>query len=228
MDILATRRLHHVDDNGNEDGILLTIFVPFEEREGLWKCGFIFTPPISPNVVHGAGVDFIHAFLGGLRVARIFLESTKLFGQANWHGMLDCGLPARAEAPALLSSVAIPPLEVNPGTLAILTTRSLGYPDEGGVESEIILTIFVPFKVKDDIWKCGFTFGSPATAPVHYGTGADFIEALLDGLAEARRAFEGMVPKSWISAHERLDCADLPYKIGRSFWTDMGSKPAAD
>ena len=61
--------------------------------------------------------------------------------------------------------------------------------------------------------------------PIRYGVGEDFIEALLDALAMARVIFEGRVPKGWgWSASEELqDCADLPYKIGRSFRMDDSS-----
>ena len=102
----------------------------------------------------------------------------------------------------------------------VLTTRMLGYPDESGVEREILLTVFMPFKAEGEIWKCGFTFGAPENAPIRYGVGADLIEALLDGLAKARATFEGTVPKGWVTSGDLLDCSDLPYKIGRSFWTD--------
>jgi hypothetical protein len=229
MDVLTTRVLGYPDENGDERGLVLTIFVPFEKRENLWKCGFIFDPPISPNIVYGAGVDFIHAFVTCLRIARIYLENTRPFGRAHWQGMLGCGLPSPAEKPASLGPADIPPPEGTAGNMAVLTTRMLGYPDESGVEREILLlTVFVPFKAEGEVWKCGFTFGSPENGPIRYGVGADFIEALLDGLAGARATFEGEVPKGWVPSGELLDCADLPFKIGRSFWTNPTGGPPQD
>jgi hypothetical protein len=103
----------------------------------------------------------------------------------------------------------------------VLTTRRLGYPDANGVQGELPLSIFVPFKAEGEMWKCGFTLGPPESEPIRYGVGADFLEALLDCLAMARAMFEGKVPKGWAPSGELLDCTDLPYKIGRSFFTDL-------
>jgi hypothetical protein len=223
MDVLTTRVLGYPDENGIEREFVLTVFVPFEAKENLWKCGFIFDPPMSPKIIYGAGVDFIQAFVLCLNVARIWFENTAPFGRAHWQGVLGCGLPSRGgeeEKPVLLGPADIPPTDVNPGNMDVLTTRVLGYPDESGVARELVLTVFVPFKAGGESWKCGFTFGPPENAPIRYGVGADLIEALLDSFAMARATFEGMVPKGWGSSGDLLDCADLPYKIGRAFWTD--------
>src|SRR5688572_28830605 len=113
MDVLATRVLSYTDDAGRSKEITLTVFMPFEVKEDEWKCEFAFDPPIYRTTIAGAGVDFIHAFLVALKVARIFFESTEFFGRAHWQGMFDCGIPSRAKKPASVSSSDIPLLEGN-------------------------------------------------------------------------------------------------------------------
>lgn len=226
MDVLATRALSYPDKNGDEKEFLLTIFMPFEAKEGLWKCGFASDPPMSPRIIHGAGIDFIQAFVECLKVSRNWLESMSPFRQAHWQGVPGCGLPGLAERPASLGPADIPPPEGAAGPMNVLTTRILGYPDEGGVEKELLLIIFTPFKAEGEtMWKCGFTFGPPENAPIRYGVGVDLIEAILDVLAKARATFEGIVPKGWKPSEDMLDCADLPFGIERSFWTDLSSEP---
>jgi hypothetical protein len=230
MDVLAIRVLNYPDENGDEKELVLTVFVPFEAKENLWKCAFATDPPVSRSlkILNGAGVDFIQAFVICLKVARIWFENTAPFRRAHWQGMLGCGLPWPAEKPASFGPADIPPPEGTAGNMAVLTTRMLGYPDESSVERELLLTIFVPFKAEGAVWKCGFTFGSAENGPIRYGVGADFIEALLDGLAGARATFEGEVPKGWGPSGDMLDCADLPFKIGRSFWTNPTGEPPRD
>jgi hypothetical protein len=108
--------------------------------------------------------------------------------------------------------------------MAVLATRSLGYLDENGTERELLLNVFVPFQAESETWKCGIRFGPPLNSPVYFGVGADYIEALLDGLATARAIYEGTVAKGWEPEGDLHTCSDLPYKIGRSFWKD----PARD
>jgi len=219
MNILTTRLLRYPDENGDDRELVLTVFMPFQAAE--WRCGFVFGPPIDRKGVDLAGVDFIQALVSCLEVARAYLESTALSGRAHWQGMLDCGLPSFAERPAALHPASIPAPDGKAGDMNVLTTRRLGYPDENGIQRETILTVFVPFKAEGEVWKSGFTFGPSADAPIQYGVGADFLEALLDGLAMARTAFEGRVPKGWVPLGGLLDCTDLPYKDGRSFATDL-------
>jgi hypothetical protein len=226
MDVLTTRVLSYPDKNGDEKELALTVFMPFKAAE--WRCCFIFDPPLIRRVVYGAGIDFIQAFVESLKVARIWFENTAPFDRAHWQGVPGCGLPSRGEKPASLGPADIPPPDGTAGNMDVLTTRMLGYPNESGAETELLLTVFMPFKVEGEIWKCGFTFGPPTIAPIRYGVGADLIEALLDGLAMARATFEGTVPKGWRASGDILDCADLPYKIGRSFWTDLTGEPPPD
>jgi hypothetical protein len=220
MDVLATRVLSYPDENGDERELVLSVFMPFEFEPEQWRCGYIFSPPIHRKGVDLAGVDFIQAFLCCLVVARGDLEGTDLGGRVHWQGMLDCGLPWPAERATSLDPAEIPPPEGNAGEMEVLTTRAVGYPDESGAEAALLLTVFVPFEAENKTWKCGFAFGPPLNAPLRHGVGADFIEALVDCLAMARATFEGKVPTGWVRSGELYDLCDLPYKIGRSFWTD--------
>lgn len=220
MDILVTRILMYAGEHSDTREVALHVWAPFEIRKNLWKCPVSFEPPIYRTASHGAGIDFIQAFVVGLRVAHIFLESTSLFGRAHWQGMLDCGLPLSREG-ALPNDIApIPEPGANTGSLEVLATRALGFPDERGIERELLFTLFKPVQTDDQSYTCGFAFGSSYTAPVRYGQGADYIEAVLDALAKARATFESMRPEGWIPSEEGdlLDCADFPLKVGRSFW----------
>lgn len=107
----------------------------------------------------------------------------------------------------------------------VLTTRVLSYPDEKGGEREMLLTIFVPFKGDDEIWKCGFMFGPPAPIPVNYGWGKDYTEALLDCLSIARMAYDTLVPKSLAIAGDLFDCDDFPINKDRSFRLTRPGEP---
>jgi hypothetical protein len=220
MDVLTTRVLSYPDENGAEREIVLTVFMPTKTEREDWKGGFVFTPPNHRKMVPIWGADFLQALLCCLTVARAYIEGSR----AHWQGMLDLGLPDFAERPASWALPDIPPPEANPGNLDVLSTRSMGYPDESGAERELLLTVFVPFKAEGEKWKCGFTFGPPLNAPLRYGVGTDFIEALLDGLAMARVIFEEKVPEGWVSSVELCDASSLPYKIGRSFGMDPAPK----
>src|SRR5690349_21697624 len=189
MDILATRVLSYPEENGDKKVLVLIVFLPFQAED--WRCRFAFDPPIIRKDVDAAGVDYIQAFVECVTIARIFLENTHPFRQADCHGMFDCGLPAFGEKPASSVPPGLPRPEANPESMEVLTTRAVRYPDENGTERELLLTVFAPFGAENKIWKCGFTFGPPLNAPLRYGVGADFIEALLDCLAMARATFEG-------------------------------------
>jgi hypothetical protein len=211
-----TRTLNYADDDGTEREVVLTVFLPFEATQGGWKCEFTFDPPIYRATPRGGGVDFIHAFVVGLRTARIFLESTNLWGRVHWQGMSDCGLPSVADKPTNTSPIA-PILAEDAGhRLSVLAARKLGYPDDAGVERETILTLYVPFQ-KSDVWKCGFVFDLWPDTSVRYGVGADAIEAALDALAGARGIFESKIPVGWEGSEDLLDCADFPVKNGQAF-----------
>lgn len=228
MDVLATRTLIYRDKNGDEREVVLTVFMPFKIERDDWKCGFVFSPPIQRKPVYLYGVDFIQAFLGCLEVARGYFEGTDLNGRTHWQGMLDCGLPWRAERPASWRPSEIPSPESDLGDMTVLATRSLGYPDENGTERELLLTVFAPFQADGEIWKCGIRFGPPLNSAVYCGVGADYIEALLDGLATARILYEAQVPKAWEPEGDLHTCSDLPYKIGRSFWKDPPPEQPSD
>ena len=230
MNVLTTRALSYSDENGDKRELILTVFVPFQAKEYQWKCEFLFGPPINGKANHGVGADFIQAFVLCLHYARAYLGTWDVGRGAHWQEMLDCGLPETATRPAALGPADIPPPEGSAGNMDVLATREVGYRDEGGIERELLLTVFVPFKADDDMWKCGFTFDPPPSMSIRYGIGADFIEALLDSLAKARATFEGTAPKGWKPSEEGFACGDLPYKIGRSFWTDPAheSPPVAD
>ena len=222
MDVLTTRALSYTDDKGDKRETVLTVFMPFE-TESDWRVGFVFSPPIQRKIMYGRAGDVLAALTYSLGIARAYLESTDLFGRAHWHGMVDCGLVDLVDMPVSWVPPDVPPAEENPGNLAVFSTRRLGYPDENGVERELLLTIFVPFK-EGDGWKCGFTLGPPESSPVHYGVGDDLIEAFLDGVAMVRVIFEQKVPRGWESSGELQSCSDFPYKIARTFWMDPAPK----
>ncbi|MBK9263236.1 MAG: hypothetical protein IPM54_25970 [Polyangiaceae bacterium] len=212
----ATRRLIYADSDGNEKEVVLTVFVPFEVEHGGWKCEFTFEPSIYRAQPRGGGVDCIHALVMGLRLARVFLESTNLWGRASWQGMLDCGLPSSTDEP--VDTTALTPIMASEDVhrLAVLATRKLGYPDDAGIERETILTLYLPFQ-ESDIWRCEFAFDPWPEVRVGHGVGSDAIEATLDALASARVLFDAAIPIGWTGSDDLLDCADFPIKSGRAF-----------
>jgi hypothetical protein len=197
--------------------VVLTLFHPFEVVSGDWKCVFGFDPPMKPTGAGGRGPDIIGAVVHALAYSRLYAETMSWWNSAHWQGVSGCGLPASGEQVPAHQPPQVPPPEVNPGNLAVFATRTLGRPDDSGIEIESTLTTFTPSQV-DGVWKCAFTFGPPE-GPVRHGSGADFIEALLDALSLARVTYESTVPEGWAPRGEGLlTCADLPVKIGRSFW----------
>lgn len=215
MDVLTTRALKYTDDNGDEKDLVLTVFRPFEAEKDVWKCGFQFDPPLHRKVVFAPGVDFLDAFVSCLRVARIFLESSELTGRVHWGDMLDCGLPWHTTKPP-------------ESARDILTTREFHYRDEGGNEGDVLLTVFMPFKAKDESWRCGFAFGPPLNISTAYGYGDDFTEALLSCLAAARETVEMMDPNGRVYLIDRGELCSLPRKIGRSFWMGTADETPPD
>ncbi|MRG96303.1 DUF6968 family protein [Polyangium spumosum] len=222
MNILTTRTLRYTDEGVEaEKDVVLTIFEPFENDHGDWVCVFDFEPPIKPRLARARGVDVLQAFVDGLLDARLYFETTKWSRTGHWQGLRDCGLPMN-KGPWPVQPPEIPPPEDNPGTLEVFATRRLRYPDETGAATALLLTVFKPYQAELGAWKCAFAFGPSETAPLRHGMGADFIEAALDGLALARATYESMLPKGWAPPESEdllLACDDLPYKIGRSFWT---------
>lgn len=210
MEVLTTRTLRYADADGKERDLVLTIFVPFEEEPGSWKCNLAFDPPVVRQPPAGDGVDFVQAFVSCLHHARVCLDASNL--RVTWDGRADCGLP-RYEGRR-----PIPQMDV-------LATRVLSCPDDKGGEREMLLTIFVPFRESDELWKCGFMFGPPAPTPVNYGFGKDYTEALLDCLAIAREAYETLVPEERAISGDLLDCADFPLGEERSFRLTRREEP---
>lgn len=228
MNVLATRTLIFTDDKNFKKEVPLTVFVPFEAEDAMWKCGFVFGPPIERKIAYGVGADFLQALVGCLQVARGYFESTDLSGRAHWDGMVDCGLPWHKAEPAPLSAPGdVPPADREAGTIEVLATRGLSYSDENGNERDLRLTIFAPFKAEGEMWRCRFTFGPPLNASLRYGSGADFLEALLDALAMARAHLETTDLKGRVHFGGMDNCG-LPYKIGRSFWMERASRPPSD
>jgi hypothetical protein len=131
--------------------------------------------------------------------------------------MSHSGLPWPDEIPPGYQPLPVAAAEETRRTLDILTTRRLSIPRGDNDVHELVLRVYRPFQDDDGTWKCAFSFDPMETQSIRYGTGADFIEAVLDAFAMARIAFEAMVPIGWTTTDELLDCVDFPIKIGRSF-----------
>ena len=211
MNVLTTRTLRFRDEHGHDAPVILTIFEPTRDDNEGWSCIFDFEPPIRPRNAAGRGVDWIQAFTVALRFARLYFETTKWSRTGHWQGMQHLGLPDSTNESPGGDSTEIPKLEERSGTLDALTTRRLAF------SSEIELTIYRPFAAPDGSWKCAFSFDPIDAGLIRYGTGADFIESLLDTLATARCVFEQMNPSGSTGSDELLDCVDFPIKRGRVF-----------
>lgn len=223
MDILTTRVLSYADEEGHETDLVLTIFVP-HEVDGSWRCGFTFSPALQGKYVEFVGVDFLQALLICLGIVPQYLRLAPLPHRAHWQGIHHCGLPSHAVRPADHQPPEIGPMEPNPGHLDILATRMLCFLDQYGATYAIVLKVYKPFQTDDGKWRCAFSLCSDEgdKNPVRYGTGADFIESLLDALTLARATCEATAPTGWQASNfkDLLDCADFPYKIGRAFFTE--------
>lgn len=98
MDVLATRVLSYPDGKGGEMEMLMTIFVPFREDGGLWKCGFTFGPPAPIPVNYGVGKDYTEAVLDCLVIARNAYETLVPKDIAITGELFDCSdLPVHQE-----------------------------------------------------------------------------------------------------------------------------------
>jgi hypothetical protein len=225
MDVLATREFQYTDDHGEERNVLLTIFMPHARVDKCgWRGAFAFGPPIARldgTTIPSGGVDFIQCFLCAVEVARGYLMGSDLAKRAHWYGMHHFGLPSNQEKPEGYQPPTIPPSEVNPENLEILTRVRLAIPGANDVH-ELILSVYRPFTTDETQWRCAFALGMGANEPVRYGVGADFIEALLDALALARVTYESMVPEAWRPRElDEFDGVEFwPYKIGREYFTE--------
>lgn len=224
MDILTTRLLNYLDEVGSAKDLVLTIFAP-QSVDGAWKCGFLLPDPFRRKNVESYGVDYIQALILCLQIVPSYLRLCPVAKRLHWHGMRHFGLPNHAERPADYQAPEIGAVQEYPGGMAILTTRTVGCLDQHGTAYPITLTLYKPFQVDDGEWKCAFSFGplEEKRISVRYGIGADFIESLLDALSLARATYETFVPTGWHpkKSEDWLDCADLPFKIGRAFHTDI-------
>ncbi|MBK9258728.1 MAG: hypothetical protein IPM54_02705 [Polyangiaceae bacterium] len=43
---------------------------------------------------------------------------------------------------------------------------------------------------------------------------------MLDALSGAKAVYDSMIPPGWTGLGDLLDCAYIPYKVGRAFYTD--------
>ncbi|MBK8257631.1 MAG: hypothetical protein IPK82_33795 [Polyangiaceae bacterium] len=220
MDVLATRVLKYRNDHGSERDVTLTLFAP-SRTEHDWQCGFQFSPPANQKIVHVYGVDILQAIVGCLKVARGYIEHPTE-QRSSWQGMSHSGLPWHAEKPASYHPPDVPPPQEFPADLDVLATRKLGYRDATTGTHSLVLTVYKPLQAKDDVWRCAFGLGSSECTQVRYGRGADMIEALLNALALARAAYEAAAPKDSVASESSdfFDCSDLPYSIGRAYFTD--------
>lgn len=74
--------------------------------------------------------------------------------------------------------------------MEVLATRTIKYRHDSGKETDVTLTVFVPFLMERGDWKCQFKFSPPdSQRPVHV-YGMDFVQALLGCLSVARGYIE--------------------------------------
>jgi hypothetical protein len=113
----------------------------------------------------------------------------------------------------------IPPTEKNTGNLEVLSELAVSFPDQAGVEYGRPLYVFMPMRIDDAHWKCGFAFDAKDSAPVRYGVGDDWIQSFLDAAALMRVVYDDSLPRGWIN-REAINLDRLPYKMGRGFFID--------
>ena len=217
MDILTTRTLPFLDPKPKAEEVVLTVFKPIKEGE-LWRAGFALSPPAKWEKYYTCD-DLSVTLLRLLVIVSANFQGMGFYGRLHWQGMIDCGLPDTAVRPPSWVPPEIPPPEENPGDLEVFSTSTPSFPDEGGVDKGINLTLFMPKEVEEGLWKCGVAFGPAETAPIYYGVGADFIEAFLDAVAMARLIYEAKLPEGW-KPEVWAGCGYWPYKVGRSYFLD--------
>lgn len=74
LEVFATAPLPYPDEHGVETADELIIFLPTQQANGHWACGFTFESPDAPGIRYGTGDDFIEAFLDALAMARLIHE----------------------------------------------------------------------------------------------------------------------------------------------------------
>lgn len=220
VNILATRTIQYRADAGAIKDVVLTVFEPLlvHEDDNEWQCAYQIHPPEKHRKFTMRGQGWVSAFLGCLVVARGYIEHPTE-NRTSWQGMLHAGLPWYKPCPQGYQAPQIPPSEQNPGNLEVLTRVRLGAHDDDTVH-EILLTLYRPFLVNDSTWKCAFAFGAGPNEPVRYGTGADFIEALLDCLAFSRLTYNSTIPATWKPSELFETTQFWPYKIDREYSID--------
>lgn len=75
LEVFSTSAPSFPDEAGVDKGINLTLFMPKEIDEGLWKCGVAFGPAETAPIYYGVGADFIEAFLDASAMARLLYEA---------------------------------------------------------------------------------------------------------------------------------------------------------
>lgn len=228
MNVLAKRTIQYLTDSGATRDVTLTVFEPFQEDVTSWRCGFQFEPPSNQRMIKPGGYDAIDAILTCLTVARRHVEHPSE-NRTTWQGMEHLGLPWHDKIPEEYQPPDIPPVEPNPGNLSILATRRLGTPDDSCGVRALMLSVYKPFQIDENAWKCAFALEATPGDTVRYGGGADFVDALLDALAMARAVHVGMVPPQW-EAPESEGFGEvhfLPYRIGRAYLIDRTRLDAA-
>jgi len=220
MNVLATRTIQGRTDAGTVESLVLTVFEPYQERADVWRCAFSVSPPSRERLIKAGGADAIGALLGYFTVARGYLEHPSE-SRTTWQGMFHSGLTWYRRIPEGYQPPEVPAREPNPGNKPILAIRRLGVPDEMGETRELMLTVYRPFSVDEQTWRCGFAVSTGAE-DVRYGVGADFIEALLDALAMARLVCRAMIPSEWVAPEwDGFETVEfLPYKVGREYSID--------
>ena len=195
-------------------------------EDGEVRAGLRFGPPINWERFHPHH-DVLHQIVYILAIwwARLILSGMSLANNIRWvdnsgDESFNCGLPALRKRPADWTPPPIPPPEANPGDLEVLSSSTVPYPDEMGIERDIPLFVFMPKPTENGRWKCGFAFGPKDTAPVRYGVGDDFIQSFLDAAAMIRLVHEiEIIPPDWKS-QVRDGCERLPYKKGKGYFLD--------
>lgn len=226
MDVLTTREIQYMDDSGEERKVVLTIYSPYPRVDNRgWRGAFAFGPPIDRldgTTIPSGGIDFIQCFQCAVEVARGYLLGSTLRKRAHWQGVQHCGLLWRSERPEGYQNPQIPALEEKPSDLDVLGTRKVACPDQNGGTSKVVLIVYKPAQQGDGTWKCAYSFDPLDGTSIRFGTGVDYIEAILDALTLARITYDSMIPHGWHASktEDLLDCDDLPYKSGRSYFID--------
>lgn len=223
MTTLTSRTLHYVD-NGVMKEVVMTLFTRPDD-EGNVRAGLRFGPPINWERVHPRD-ELMHQIIYILALwwVRLFRSGMDLANNIRWRdgqGMdsFNCGLPALRKRPDTWVAPEIPPTEKNPGNLEVLSELAVSFPNSHGVEYARPLYLYMPQRIDDTHWKCGFAFDEKDTAPIRYGMGDDWIQSFLDAAAMMRVVYDASVPQGWV-IRNAIDLFRLPYKMGRGYFID--------